>query len=86
MLGDEVEVVYQTHGLFQPRVQHGAGKHLRLEFFYAIDQSQPRFAKPAQNVGQRARVVIGVVSFAIAEVGGGEGVSAFQEVFDAGHP
>lgn len=76
VFGDEIEMVYQPHGLSQPRVQHGAGKQFRLKFCYVIDETKARLAEAGQNVVQGAGIVIGFISFTIAEVGGGECVSA----------
>jgi hypothetical protein len=55
VLCSKVQVIHQPHGLFQPRVQHGAGEHLRLKFSHPIDESQPRLAEVGQNVRQQAR-------------------------------
>ena len=50
VFGNEIKMVHEPHGLFQPRMHHRARKQCGLNLFHAIHKAQPRPAKVAKNV------------------------------------
>ena len=80
MFGNKVKMVHQPHGRLQPRMQQSAVERGSLHCLHAIDQLQSCSAKFCQNLLHRARIVIGLMSFSIAEVGRGEFGPIGQEV------
>lgn len=87
MLRDKVQMIHETHGLLQSRMQLGTSKESWLKFPYAIHQTSSRCAELNQNLHQIPAVVFCFMSFAIAKVRGGEHVSIRQKVIhSAGGP
>jgi len=71
---DKMQMIHKPHGLLQTRMQFGAGKGGGLKFRDAIHQTGSRRAKLSQNLSQLPAVVIGFMSFSIAQVRDGERV------------
>ena len=86
VLGDEVKVIHQTHGLFKPWVQNGAAKERPVDFCNSVHKLRSSVPKFQQNVLDLTRVVIGLVRFSIAQIRGGELIGSGQIVLHPCHP
>jgi len=72
VLRPKVQVVDQTHGLLQARMQHRSGKDCGGQRLYALYQTQTCCAEVSNDLIERTGVVIGFVGFSILQIGGGE--------------
>jgi hypothetical protein len=86
VLRDKVQMIHETHGLLQSRMQLGTCKESWLKFPYVIHQTSSRRAELNQNLHQIPAVVFCFMSFAIAKVCGGERVSIREKVIHSRQP
>ena len=86
MFCDEVQMVDQAHGLFQPRMWDLSGEQRRLKPSNPIDKSQAGIAELGQDLLKLALIMPRFVSFSIAQVCDGEPGSIRQVVVNSRHP
>lgn len=86
MLGDEVQVVDQSHGRLHAGMNQRMGKLGRIELIASLDEARASVAEFFEDLVGRAGIVIGIVSFPVLQIGDGKFHSPVGEVFDARHP
>jgi hypothetical protein len=86
VFGDEEQVVHQSHGLLQSRMEQTTSDLIRSDLLGSIHQLPSCFSKLRQNLLKRPRIVIGLGRSAIGQVSNAEFASAAQEVLDSFYP
>jgi len=76
MLRDKIQMIHEPHGLFQTRMEQGAGEAGGRQICDAIGQPESRPAELSQNLIPFTSIVIGFMSLAIRQVRDGERASA----------
>jgi len=86
VLRHKVQMIHETHGLLQSRMQLGICKESWLKFPYVIHQTSSCCAELNQNLRQIPAVVLCYMGLAIAKIRGGERVSIRQKVIHSRLP
>jgi len=86
MLGDKVQMVDQSHRLFQPRMWDLSGEQRSLKPPNSIDKSQAGIAELGQDLLKATLIMLRFVSFSIAQVCDGEPGSIRKVVVNSRHP
>ena len=83
---DEVQMVDQAHGLFEPRMWDLSGEQRSLKPSNSIDELQAGMAELGQDLLKLALIMPRFVSFSIVQVSDGEPGSIRQVVVNSRHP
>src|SRR5262249_25448661 len=90
VLGNEVQVIDEPHRCLQSwmrdRSREGRGIRLLLELGDAIKQLNAVRAEAEENLFQRARVMVRLVSTAVLEIGGGKLFGTGNKIIDPSKP
>ena len=86
MLRSKKQMIHESHGLLQARMQHRACKEVRPQLPYTIGQTEARCAELSQDLCQCPGIMIGFMSLAIAQVSDGERFAAPDKVIHTRHP
>jgi len=86
VFGDEVEMVDETHGLFEAGMQKSLRELRGLKRFEFSHQGGTRHPKFVEEFRYVPRIVIGFVGLPILQIGRGEILFAFDKIVHAGCP
>jgi hypothetical protein len=86
MLRDEVQMVDQAHGLFEPRMWDLSGEQCNLKASNSIDKLTAGIAELGQDLLKATLIMLRFVSFSIAQVSDRESGSVRQIVVNSRHP
>jgi hypothetical protein len=86
MFRDEVQMVDQAHGLFEPRMWDLVGEQRSLKPSNSIDKLQAGFAELGQDLFKATLIMPRFVSFSIAQVCDREPDGVRQVVVNSRHP
>jgi hypothetical protein len=86
MLCDEVQVIGQPEGCFEPWMRDRAGKQRSLKSCNSVHQPQSRLSELGENLLEAPPVMPRLVSFPIAQVGDREFNRPRHIVVNSGHP
>jgi len=86
VLCHKIQMIDQSHGLFEPRMRDRPGKQRTLKSSNSIHQLQSHFPELGKNFLDAAPVMSRFVSLSIAQVGGREFDGPCQVVVNPRHP